>query len=116
MTEIGPEAPFLNGGFEIPVSGGDQPNVHADFLDAADAEKARAIQHAQQLHLEVGVQLANLVEKQSSAIRHFEQTRLGGVGAAEAPFSWPNGSLSNRFSGSAAQFTSTQDFAERGEK
>ena len=83
MIEIGPEAPFLNGGFEIPVGRYDQPDVHGDFLDAADAKEARAIQHAEQFHLEPCVQLAILVEKQSSAIRHFEPTRLGGVGAAE---------------------------------
>jgi len=83
VIEIGPEAPFLNGGFEIPVGRYDQPDVHGDFLDAADAKEARAIQHAEQFHLEPCVQLAILVEKQSSAIRHFEQTRLGGVGAAE---------------------------------
>ncbi len=45
-----------------------------------------AIEHAQQFHLGLQLQFADFVEEQRALVGHFEQARLGSVGAAERAF------------------------------
>ena len=68
---------------EILVGGGDQADVGADGLGAAQPLELALLQHAQQLDLRREVQLADLVEEQRAAVGQLEAPLLGGVRAGE---------------------------------
>jgi hypothetical protein len=74
-------------------------------LVAADALEAALLQHAQQAHLHGGADVADLVEEERAAVGQLEAALALLHAPVKAPFSWPNSSLSIRFSGSAAQLT-----------
>ena len=77
-------------------------------LLAADALELPVLQHAQQLGLRRLVQVAHLVEEDGAARRPARTCRAGLRSApVNAPFSWPNSSLSSRSTGMAAQLTLT---------
>ena len=90
-------------------------DVDLDRLLAADALEPALLEHAQELGLQAERELADLVEEQRAADR---PSRTGpaffSVAPVNAPFSWPNSSLSIRLSVSAAQLTATHGpFARR---
>ena len=59
--------------FEILVRRGDEPHIHANLLVAAHPlERTLLAEHAQQFHLRVRVDLADLVEEQRAAVRLLE--------------------------------------------
>ena len=62
--------------FEIAVRRGDDPDVHANRLRAAEPLDRPLLQHPQQLHLHVERQVANLVEKDGRMIGHLEAPDL----------------------------------------
>ena len=69
----------------------------ADRIDLA------VLQGAQQLHLGVERQLADLVEEQRAAVGlDWNLPTCFSVAPVKAPFSWPNRMLSTRFSGMRA--------------
>ncbi len=57
---------------EVAVGRGHDANVDLDRLAAADALELALLQHAQQLDLHVGGQIAHLVEEQGAAVGHLE--------------------------------------------
>jgi hypothetical protein len=63
-------------------------NVHLDRLSAPQAFDHAFLEHAQQLDLDLGLQLADLVEKQGRLVGGFEASNLArqgpGVSAAFA--------------------------------
>ena len=62
-----------------------------------------------------GRKIADLVEEDRPILRPPRTARAGCVAApVNAPRAWPNSSLSSRCSGSAAQFTATNDRSARG--
>jgi len=65
------------------VRGRDHAHVDAHRLRGADGEHLALLQRAQQLRLQIGRQVADLVEEQRAAIRGAEQAGLGLVGAGE---------------------------------
>src|ERR1017187_7759929 len=71
------------------MRGGDCSDVHANLLRAAHAIKGAFLQHAQQIHLKLGRNVANLVEKDGAAVRQFEFAALLLVGAGERAFFVP---------------------------
>ena len=68
VVEVLAEAPGLDLGFEVAVGGGDDAHVDLDGAGAADALQLAFLQHAQQLGLEGGGDLADLVEEQGAAV------------------------------------------------
>jgi hypothetical protein len=75
-SSTGTKQPGLDRLLEIPVGGRDQAHVDVERFDAADTFEARFLQHAQELHLHVDGQLADLIEKQRAAVRELEAARL----------------------------------------
>src|SRR5450759_3953857 len=67
----------------VAVGGRDDPHVHLNLAGAADVAEGRGIQHAEELHLRRQTHLADLVEKQRPAVRHFEEARLRAIGPGE---------------------------------
>ena len=72
------------------------------------------MQHAQQLGLHGGRNLADLVEQDGAAVRQFEAAFPLVQRAVNAPFSWPKNSLSIKLSGTAAQLTLMNGALARG--
>ena len=66
---------------------------------------APLLEHAEQLHLHVGRQLADLVEEEGRLVGGFEAADLPRDRAVYAPRSWPKSSLSMSALGIAAQLT-----------
>ena len=78
----------------------------ANRLVAADPLELAFLQHAQQRHLDVGRQLADLVEEDRAAARPARSGRSRRCSApVNAPFSWPNSSDADQRVGQRRQFT-----------
>lgn len=72
---------------KITVGRGDDADIEVDLLARADALKLIFLQNAQQLRLGEERHLADLVEKERAALRHFELTDLAALlRACERPF------------------------------
>ena len=72
VIEVGPEPPLGHGGFEVDVGGGDDPHVDAARPRRSDALEFPLLQHAQQLGLELGLQIADFVEEDRAAVSQLE--------------------------------------------
>ncbi len=83
VVEVLAEAPGLDLRLEIPVGGGDQAHVHAGRLDAAHALELALLERAQQLHLHLHGDLADLVQEEGAAVGQLEAAGLGGDSAGE---------------------------------
>ena len=68
---------------QVAVGGAQHAHVGAERLGLADAADLARLQETQQLHLDVLVQLAELVEEQRAAVGHLEQALVVAVGAGE---------------------------------
>ena len=68
---------------EVAVGGGDPPDVGADGLAAADAFEAALLHDAQELGLEGGGELADLVEEEGAALGELDAAALAGAGVGE---------------------------------
>ena len=66
---------------ELLVRGGDDPHIDADQLRPADHPERAVLQHAQQVPLPFGRQVADLVQEQRAPVRQLEPPRLVGDGA-----------------------------------
>jgi hypothetical protein len=99
---------------QVAVGGGEDAGVDADFGVGADALEAAVLRDAQQLGLELRRHLGDFIEENRAAVGHLESADALGDRAGEGAFSWPNSSLSSRFSGMAAQLTFTSGPAARG--
>ena len=82
VVEVLAEAAFADQADQIPVGRRDQPEVDLDLVLAADRIDLAVLQGAQQLHLGVERQLADLVEEQRAAIgfEEFADALLDGAG------------------------------------
>src|SRR5690606_3601334 len=68
---------------QVAVGRRDQPYVDLDGLDAADPLELLLLDRAEQLHLHVDRDLADLVEEERAVVRELEAARLAGDGAGE---------------------------------
>ena len=82
-----------------------QAHVDRDRLLAADAHDLALLQRAQQLDLQRGVHVADLVEEQRAAVGQLELAARARCTPVATPPSMPNSSLSSSDSGSAAQLS-----------
>ena len=85
-------------------------HVHA----AADALEATVLEHAQQLGLHAGLELADLVQEERPSVGQLQPAAAPGRGAGEGALLVPNSSLSSRCSESEAQLTATKGPLARG--
>ena len=76
-------------------------------LVAADALVAAVGEHAQELGLQRGVEVADLVEEERAGAGGSMRPVRRPAAPVKAPLSWPNSSLSISVGGSAARFTAT---------
>src|SRR5262249_29876100 len=80
VQEVGAERTIGKHGFEIPIGSGDDAHVNLDFTHSTDAEKRARLNRAEQLCLQAGGQLRDLVEKKGATIGQLDQSELAGLG------------------------------------
>ena len=85
-VEVAAEAPLGHVAFQVAVGGGDHPHVDLDRLAAADALEGMPFQHAEELGLDAGAHLADLVEHERALVGGLElaDLPLGGAGEGAA--------------------------------
>ena len=83
VEEVLAEAARRDLRLQVAVGGGDDPHVDLDGLLAADALELLLLQHAQQLELQAGRHVADLVEEQGAAVGQLEPAELALDGAGE---------------------------------
>ena len=83
MEKILAETPFFHRQLKILIGSRDHAHVDCNFTMAAQTEIRSAVQNAQQFHLDLRLQLANLIEKNRALVGQFKQAGLRGIGAAE---------------------------------
>jgi hypothetical protein len=77
------QADFL---LEISVGGRNQTNVHLGGGRAADPLEFALFENAQELHLDLGRDVANFIEEDGAAVRPVEPALVVPDGAGERPF------------------------------
>ena len=83
MEQVFAEQAFFNALFQVLVSRSDNAHVHADRRLTTDAIELAFSQHAQQARLQGRGHVADLIEKQRSAIGLFEAAATQRVGTGE---------------------------------
>ena len=74
-VEVGAEAARVDLGLEVAVGGGDDAHVDGQAARRADALHLAALEHAQELRLQLEGELADLVEEDGAAGGGFEGAR-----------------------------------------
>src|SRR5271154_6525081 len=83
MEKILAEAAGGDGGVEILVRRGDDPDVDCDLAVASQAVEGRSVEHAQQLDLSLKLEFSDFIEKERALVGEFEQAGLGRIRAGE---------------------------------
>ncbi|OQC67537.1 MAG: hypothetical protein BWX47_02015 [candidate division Hyd24-12 bacterium ADurb.Bin004] len=102
VVEVRPVLPRIHPALEIHVRGGDQPDVERYVLRAAHRKHLALLQGAQQLDLEVAVQLADLVQQEAASGCGYQQAVLVLVGAGEGALHVPEEFALQQGAGEAA--------------
>ena len=71
VVEVEAEPACLDECLEVLVGCGQNADIDGDLPRASDAFEGPLLKDAQQLHLRAGVELADLIEEQRSAVRVF---------------------------------------------
>lgn len=101
---------------QVAVRGADEADVHRYGRVAAHAEDTPALDGRQQLRLQVGRQVADLVEEKRAVVGDLEFPGAVGPGVGEGSLTWPNSSLSKSVSGTAPISTETISSPLRAER
>ena len=83
VVEVLAEATVAHQGLQIAMGRGEEPHVDRDRPARPDALELALLQDPEQLHLQVGGQIADLVEEQAPAVGQLEAALAGGDGAGE---------------------------------
>ncbi len=86
VVKILAESFFLNRFQEVAVGGGDDADIDPHRKVAADAFEFMRLQNVKQLGLDLGRNLANLIEEDDAAVGELEAADALGDGAREGPF------------------------------
>ncbi len=86
VEKILAKAALLDFFFQIAIGRGDQADVQLDGARSAHALEFTLLQHAQQLGLQQGRQLADFVQENRAALGDFELAFFLGDGAGERAF------------------------------
>ena len=86
VKEVFPEMSLFHGLAQVLVRGGNDPYIHIDGFSPADALEPVFLQHPENLDLEFGAHIGDLVQKNGSAVSHFKTPYSGADGAGESAF------------------------------
>src|SRR5262245_53582538 len=73
----------MNRGFKIAMSGGEHPDIHRHVFSATEPLDGSFLEHAQELGLGAGLQIADFIEEQSAAVRLLKATDAAGLRTGE---------------------------------
>ena len=115
VEQVLAKPPVRDHRLEILVRRGDHADVDLRGVSCRRPGGSRLLAATRSsLRLQRRRHLADLVEEQRAAVASLEQARSrAAVAPVNAPFAWPNSSLSSSVSGSAAQLTATNGPAAR---
>ncbi len=115
-VEILAELALLDLAAQILAGRRDDAQVDLDRLVAADAAELALLEHAQELGLEIERQLAELVEEHGAVrLASSNAPWRAATAPVNAPFSWPNSSLSISVPATAPQSTTMNGCSRRGD-
>jgi len=100
-------------GPQVAVGSGHRTHVDLSLRVTADALDPALLKGAQQLSLEVAVDLADLVEEERPPAARSKRPDRARSAPVKAPRSWPNSSDSRTPGASALQLTATNGFPTR---
>src|SRR6201999_914369 len=80
------EFAFADGLAQIDVGGGDDADVHLDFLNSTEVHETLVLQDAQDFGLRVEAHGGDLIEEERAAIGDFKEALLGGDSGGECTF------------------------------
>lgn len=86
MVKITAKLAILYRAIEFLISRRDQPDIDCDLLCSAQTIVGHSVENAQQLHLQLGLELSDFVQKQRAFVRQLEEAGLSSIGAAECAF------------------------------
>ena len=86
MKQIGAESAGVYGFLEVHVTGSHHTHVGGHLARSTQPVIGYSIENSEQLHLRLGIELADFIQENRSVIGSFEQSLLHGVGAAEGAF------------------------------
>ncbi len=89
VVEVLPEPARLHLRLEVLVGGRDQPHVHRDLAGPAQPAEGLGLQHLEQLGLELGGEVADLVQEDGPPVGDLEQALLAVLGVGEGPLLVP---------------------------
>src|SRR6185436_10760090 len=84
-VEVGSEVLRVHLGAEVAVGRGYDPNIDRDVFDAPEALDLTFLEDAEELRLQLGGELADLVEEERTAARLLEDAGACAVRASEGP-------------------------------
>src|SRR5207253_2218034 len=79
MVEIAAEAALLHQVLQIMVGSSHNAHIHADLFAAAQAVIGHAVEHTQQLHLNLQVEIADFIQEKRAFVGHFKKSGLLGI-------------------------------------
>src|SRR5947209_17016181 len=85
VEQVRSEPAGLHELLEVAVAGRDQAQGHLQLLRAAQPAKPPTLEHVEQLRLQLGSELRDLVEKQRAAVRYLDEAALRFAGVGEGP-------------------------------
>src|SRR5690349_20742260 len=86
MGEVAAELAFADCLIKFAVRRRNQTYIDSNLLRSAEAVVRNSIEHAQQLHLQLRLKLANFIEKQRAFVSKLEKPRLSRVSTAKCAF------------------------------
>ncbi len=89
VEEVLAEGAVGDGGMEVAVGGGDEADIDLEGLRAADAHDFAVFEDAEELDLDGGGGVADLVEEEGAALGALEGPAVEGRGTGEGPFFVP---------------------------
>jgi hypothetical protein len=92
---------------------GEDPHVGLDRIVSAHAQEVARLEHAQELHLQLGIHLGDLVEQQRPARGALEIADVALVGAGEAALLVPEQLALDQLGETAPQFTANSGLSAR---
>src|SRR5690606_28309460 len=82
VVEVMPKPAGCNGGLQVAIGRGNEPDIHLDRLCAADTLELAFLQHAEELHLKRRRDIADLIQEERAPIGQLESADalVGGPG------------------------------------
>ena len=89
VVEILPEIAFTDHLPEVPVRGGDDPNIHGTAFVISEAPDFLFLDDPEKLRLELGGRVADLVHEKGPAVGHFDEAHAAPARPREGPLGVP---------------------------